>query len=239
MISYPALKKIIGETSLERKCRFLFGFALFVLILGSFWLYDYSTQRLIESQQVLAARSLVPRILQLHHYRLFMALELPATGDQIKLPDDSDEGDSPQSMEADPSSRAATLAHVRQIRFDQMANEQPDYYAGSIWSLTNPENEFPENDSGFRARRIFLDEERDEDEDRVSRAEEGKRRMISFESAIRLHGFCIRGYAAEGKVGDSERQRLGECWRWNLDKAQREGKRAGGSDYCLWMIAGG
>ena len=127
MISYRALKKIIGETSLERKCRFLFGFALLVLILGSFWLYDYSTQRLIESQQVLAARSLVPRILQLHHYRLFMALELPATGDQIKLPDDSDDGDSAGALETDTTSRAATLAHVRQIRFDQLANEQPNY----------------------------------------------------------------------------------------------------------------
>jgi hypothetical protein len=86
VISYRALKKIIGETSLERKCRFLFGFALLILITGSFWLYDISTQHLIESQQVLAARSLVPRILQLHHYRLFIALEQPAIGDQIELP---------------------------------------------------------------------------------------------------------------------------------------------------------
>lgn len=210
MISYRALKKIIGETSLERKCRFLFGFALLVLILGSFWLYDYSTQRLIESQQVLAARSLVPRILQLHHYRLFMALELPATGDQIKLPDDSNDGDSPGALETDTTSRAATLAHVRQIRFDQMANEQPNYYAGSIWSLTNPENEFPENDSGFRARRIFLDEERDEDEDWVIRTEDGKPRMLSFYSAIRLKGFCIRCHAPDGKVGDISSLRLDE-----------------------------
>jgi len=91
VISYRALKKIIGETSLERKCRFLFGFALLILITGSFWLYDFSTQHLIESQQVLAARSLVPRILQLHHYRLFIALEQPATGDQTTIPDDSDD----------------------------------------------------------------------------------------------------------------------------------------------------
>lgn len=150
MVSYRALKKIIGETSLERKCRFLFGIALWVLITASFWLYDYSTQCLIESQQVLSAQSLVKRILQLHHYRLFMALEQPATGDQITLPDVSGDANAESPSDIDTTSRAATLAHIRQILFDQMANNEPNYYAGSIWSLTNPANEFPENDSGFK-----------------------------------------------------------------------------------------
>lgn len=146
MISYRALKKIIGETSLERKCRFLFGFALLILITGSFWLYDISTQHLIESQQVLAARSLVPRILQLHHYRLFIALQQPAIGDQIELPHES--GD---RSPADGRSRDEARAHHRLIRFDQAANGDVDYYAGSNWSLTDPANEFPETDNGFDA----------------------------------------------------------------------------------------
>ncbi len=210
MVSYRALKKIIGETSLERKCRFLFGFALLVLITASFWLYDYSTQRLIESQQVLAAQSLVKRILQLHHYRLFMALEQPATGDQTKLPDVSGDAVPESPSDIDTTSRVATLAHIRQILFDQMANSEPNYYAGSMWSLTNPANEFPENDSGFKARRIFLDEDRDEDEDWVIRTEDGKPRMLSYYSAIRLKGFCTKCHTPDGKVGDIASLRLEE-----------------------------
>ena len=72
MISYRALKKLIGESSLERKCRFLFGFALLFLITASFWLYASRTRRLVEYQQLLAARMLVPRLLQLRHYALLI-----------------------------------------------------------------------------------------------------------------------------------------------------------------------
>ena len=210
MISYRALKKIIGETSLERKCRYLFGFALLVLIIASFWLYDYSTGRLIESQQVLAAQSLVKRILQLHHYRLFMALEQPATGDQIKLPDVSGDAVPESPSDIDTTSRAATLAHIRQILFDQMANSEPNYYAEKMWSLTNPANEFPENDSGFKARRIFLDEDSDQDEDWAIRTEDGKPRMLSYYSAIRLKGFCTKCHTPDGKIGDIASLRLEE-----------------------------
>ena len=167
MISYRFLKKFIGETSLERKCRFLFGFALLILITGSFWLYDLRTQQLIESQQVLAARSLVPRILQLHHYRLFMTQEEPAAGDQSTLIDNDVESGSTASSDKpveDRLKRVDTLANLRLQRFDQTANNEPNYYAGSIWSLTNAANEVPENENGFEARRIFLDEEREEDD---------------------------------------------------------------------------
>lgn len=202
VISYRALKKIIGETSLERKCRFLFGFALLILITASFWLYDFSTRRLIDSQQVLAARSLVPRILQLHHYRLFMALEEPATGDQSSFPEVSSDAIPAPASPEDPTSREATLAHIRQILFDQNANDEPNYYAGSIWSLTNAANEFPENDNGFDARRIFLDEDRDDDEYWVIRTEAGKPRMLSYYSAIRLKGFCTRCHTPNGEVGN-------------------------------------
>ncbi len=208
MISYRVLKKIIGETSLERKCRFLFGFALLILITTSFWLYDYSTQRLIESQQVLAARSLVPRILQLHHYRLFMALEQPAAGGQIKLPDVSSDEVPPATSDVDAMSRTATLAQLRQIHFDQTANDELNYYSGSIWSLTNPANQFPENDSGFKARQIFLDKDLNEDEHWIIRTESGKPRMLSYYSAIRLKGFCARCHSPDGKPSEIASLRL-------------------------------
>ena len=203
MISYRALKKIIGETSLERKCRLLFGFALLILITGSFWLYDFSTQHLIESQQVLAARSLVHRILQLHHYRLFIELEQPATGDQTKLPDASGDLSADLSSEADAISIDETHAINWLIGFDQAANADADYNAGSFWSLKDAANEFPENDDGFDAQRIFLDKDRDEDENWSIRTDEGKPRMLSYYAAIRLKGFCTDCHTPDGKLKNS------------------------------------
>ena len=203
VISYRFLKKFIGETSLERKCRFLFGFALLILITGSFWLYDLRTQQLIESQQVLAARSLVPRILQLHHYRLFMTQEEPAAGDQSTLIDNDVESGSTASSDKpveDRLKRVDTLANLRLQRFDQTANNEPNYYAGSIWSLTNAANEVPENENGFEARRIFLDEEREEDDYWVVIAEAGKPRSLSYYSAVRLKGFCTQCHLPNGTV---------------------------------------
>ncbi|MCA9052966.1 MAG: HAMP domain-containing protein [Planctomycetaceae bacterium] len=38
-MSYRTFKRVLGETSLERKCRFLFGGGLLLLITGSFWFY--------------------------------------------------------------------------------------------------------------------------------------------------------------------------------------------------------
>jgi hypothetical protein len=42
-MSYRAFKRLLGETSLERKCRFLFGAGILLLITGSFWLYALRT----------------------------------------------------------------------------------------------------------------------------------------------------------------------------------------------------
>ncbi|HQX52603.1 MAG TPA: HAMP domain-containing sensor histidine kinase [Planctomycetaceae bacterium] len=228
MISYRALKKIVGETSLERKCRFLFGFALLVLITGSFWLYDTSTQHLIVLQQALAAKSLVPRILQLHHYRLFMAQEENAANPAEQGANDvaADTGtdddlgvsaaaetiagsDNTSDVSDDKAGHDTANAHRLQILFDKVASEDPDYYAGSIWNLTNAENQFPGNPLGFEARKKFLNEENEEvDEYWDILREEGKPRVLSYYSAIRLEKFCTQCHLPDGKVKDLAEFRL-------------------------------
>ena len=56
-MSYRSLKRVLGETSLERKCRFLFGACLLMLITGSFWWYGRSTEELVyEASRESAAR---------------------------------------------------------------------------------------------------------------------------------------------------------------------------------------
>src|SRR5262245_20199851 len=49
-MSYRAFKRLLGETSLERKCRFLFGAFIVLLITGSFLLYARLTENLAQKQ---------------------------------------------------------------------------------------------------------------------------------------------------------------------------------------------
>ena len=49
-MSYRTFKKLLGENSLERKCRILFGGALMLLITGSFYFYAQLNLRIVRSQ---------------------------------------------------------------------------------------------------------------------------------------------------------------------------------------------
>jgi len=47
IMSYRSIKRVLGETSLERKCRLLFGACLLLLIGGAFWGIDRITSQLV------------------------------------------------------------------------------------------------------------------------------------------------------------------------------------------------
>jgi two-component system, NarL family, sensor histidine kinase BarA len=61
-MSYRAFKRLLGETSLERKCRFLFGAFILLLITSSFWLYARQTEGLAYDQLATTCRLLVIQI---------------------------------------------------------------------------------------------------------------------------------------------------------------------------------
>src|SRR5436309_2252313 len=70
-MSYRAFKRLLGETSLERKCRFLFGAGILVLITASFWLYAFRTESLAYDQTMPLGRLLVNWLItQQHLHRL-------------------------------------------------------------------------------------------------------------------------------------------------------------------------
>src|SRR6516162_6546093 len=66
-MSYRAFKRLLGETSLERKCRFLFGAGILLLITGSFWLYAYLTEQLAYKQASPLGRLLVNWVITKQH----------------------------------------------------------------------------------------------------------------------------------------------------------------------------
>ena len=63
-MSYRSLKRLFGETSLERKCRFLLGSSLIILISGSFYWYSQRNLIVIEAQYRQRAQLLISQNLQ-------------------------------------------------------------------------------------------------------------------------------------------------------------------------------
>jgi two-component system sensor histidine kinase BarA len=61
-MSYRAFKRLLGETSLERKCRWLLGTGVLLLMSGSFYFYARQTEDLAYDQLTHTGRALVPPI---------------------------------------------------------------------------------------------------------------------------------------------------------------------------------
>jgi signal transduction histidine kinase len=66
-MSYRVFKRLLGETDLERKCRFLLGAGILLLMTLSFWGYARQTEGLAYDQMVTTGRLLVPPILAREH----------------------------------------------------------------------------------------------------------------------------------------------------------------------------
>jgi signal transduction histidine kinase len=66
-MSYRALKRLIGETSLERKCRLLFSAFILVLITASFLVYAWHAEGLAYNQMNTMSRLLVPPLVVQQH----------------------------------------------------------------------------------------------------------------------------------------------------------------------------
>ena len=78
-MSYRSLRDILGETSLERKVRFLFGLCLFVLIAGSFWWYGNRTEQLVYSSSRATGRHVVDAVMLQVHWKALEAKQQSAS----------------------------------------------------------------------------------------------------------------------------------------------------------------
>ena len=74
---YRSFRRLLGETSLERKFRLLLGGGIFILILGSFFFYGYQTEELVWDQTEKTAEMLVYPVLLKSHAQAFAAREAP------------------------------------------------------------------------------------------------------------------------------------------------------------------
>jgi signal transduction histidine kinase len=69
-MSYRAFKRLLGETSLERKCRWLLGAGVLLLMTGSFWVYAQQTESLAYEQLDTTGRALIGPLLSKEHVPL-------------------------------------------------------------------------------------------------------------------------------------------------------------------------
>ena len=66
-MSYRSFKRVLGETSLERKCRFLFGAIIFIFIFIAFYLVDGVAEDLLkQNTRDQAARLIFMQLMRLH-----------------------------------------------------------------------------------------------------------------------------------------------------------------------------
>jgi two-component system sensor histidine kinase BarA len=68
-MSYTSIKRILGETNLERKCRILFGVCMLLLIGGAFYGVDRVTEKLVKDTTRNKARDLAAAGLLHKHFR--------------------------------------------------------------------------------------------------------------------------------------------------------------------------
>jgi signal transduction histidine kinase len=68
-MSYRSFKRVLGESSLERKCLFLFGACLLLLITGSFWWAGQPAEELVYEQNREIGRLLVYTSMLLEHWQ--------------------------------------------------------------------------------------------------------------------------------------------------------------------------
>jgi signal transduction histidine kinase len=82
-LSYRTFKHLLGETSLERKCRFIFGGGILALVTLSFYWYGQKTEQLVIGQKTEAARVLVDPIVYKMHMKRWLDPELKSLSDEL------------------------------------------------------------------------------------------------------------------------------------------------------------
>ncbi len=67
-MAYHSIKRVIGETSLERKCRFLFVLFLSLLLFAAFYMVEHIAENLVKETAIRKARDLVDHSLVRYHW---------------------------------------------------------------------------------------------------------------------------------------------------------------------------
>jgi two-component system, NarL family, sensor histidine kinase BarA len=124
-MSYRAFKRLLGETSLERKCRFLLGAGILLLITLSFWVYARQTEHLAYEQTATNGRTLISPIVARFHVEQKLSREA-----MEQFPDMPTENDyrykliKPRAHKPENRPEAEELAVLNRFMADQTKTEE-------------------------------------------------------------------------------------------------------------------
>jgi signal transduction histidine kinase len=121
-MSYRAFKRLLGETSLERKCRFLFGAGILLLITASFCFYAYLTEQLAKKQATNMGRLLVNWIVTKDHLQRLRVSRWEWDADAGGAPAAEAKGAAPSF--GDPQWGQLRGALLEDLALDDQANAQ-------------------------------------------------------------------------------------------------------------------
>jgi two-component system sensor histidine kinase BarA len=194
-MSYRTFKRVLGETSLERKCRWWFGISLAVMLLVSFTWYQRETDKQVERSTQELARELVRAgLLEIHLEHLGEMERGPAKGDSVA-------GDLENRYDTDFyrafNESARDLKLGRDFEWRAL---KPHATGAEVDYLDDTEQQLIE-----ALQRVSTDEEIDQAEikrDRVHTNEEGDREYLYYHP-LRASGDCRE---CHNKV-------LGEDWK--------------------------
>ena len=190
MATYRSFKKLLGETSLERKCRYLFGAALLGLITGSFWLHAARTRQLVRNQQVIGAQTLLSSLFTRRHLSFYHKhVEQHTAPVPESVPDVQDQPD----MQDFATYETALNASETLI---------PSKGPGSEirWSFS-PITDDPLDDDDSEARRRFETGQEDDYNEFIT--EPDGSRTLRYFAAIRASSHCLKCHSRENQYNSS------------------------------------
>lgn len=196
-MSYRAFKHLLGETSLERKCRFLFGAGILLLITASFWLYAHMTESLAYEQVKTTGRLLVDLTVRRLHDPHFEVTEWhlkPRAEEGAKRPWDK----LPRGAEEWRQARQA----LDELSEENLREAVSDYKYRIIKPKAHSRDHQPDDELESSLLKEFLAES---DSNEFSRQVPGQP-FIHYYGAVRASQACLGCHQRKGE----EKEALGE-----------------------------
>ncbi len=176
-MSYQAIKRVLGETSLERKCRFLFGGCLLLLITASFWWYGSQTEKLVYEQNRTTGRLLVDQVMLIKHW------EELETKEQAEKPEQWTQGQ-----------RNMTFLQVLQDLTEKLSKQEYDWHfirPGSTDGTGMPQDEFERKEVLDRFLETDPNQPRDPDSPEFAERILTERNEYQYYQPIRAEQSCL------------------------------------------------
>jgi two-component system, NarL family, sensor histidine kinase BarA len=220
-MSYRAFKRLLGETSLERKCLALFGIGTLVLISSIFWGYANRTEALAYEQTAVTGRVLALHLFEKRHEKdlqnLAAARDKKAGNEHLPVQAESDR---------------ELQRHALDAFWEENMPDLINKYKESLIKpqATNREN-YPEDSFEIRLLGEFLaDPEKKEDSRRT------QSQSVFYYSAIRATTGCLKchGPSSDGSHAEFKEHDLMAIVKISIPT---EALRAGVHQIRAWLIS--